>query len=235
MTSEEPAIHCFHLKRSFVDGSQEREVLKDINLNVARGEIVCIMGPSGSGKTTLLHIVSCLDKPTAGEVYIDGALANGLNDDEMSKIRKRKIGMIFQDFYLLPTLSATENLEVPMIFDGMKEEERKNKATELLKLVDLSDCEHYIPQELSSGDKQKIAIARALANDPPIILADEPTGNLEANTAKDIVELLKSLTERGKAVLMVTHDTNIASYADRVLLLRNGVLFEHNVNSKEGC
>jgi len=217
-------VLCSHVKRSFVDGPQIIEVLKDVNLSASKGEMISIVGPSGSGKTTLLNIIACLDRPTSGEVYIEEALTNQLSDNELSKIRRRKIGMIFQDFYLLPTLSAIENVEVPMIFDDVSEAERKKRAIELLDLVGMSDRVHYTPRELSGGEKQRVAIARALANDPPIVLADEPTGNLDTAAGRKIVALLKNIAERKKAVLMVTHDPEAALQAHRVLILKNGVV-----------
>lgn len=219
-------IICSHVKRSFMDGLREVEVLKDVNLNVSRGEFVSVVGPSGSGKTTLLHIIACLDKPTSGEVFIEGALINKMSDDELSEVRRHKIGMVFQDFYLLSALSALENVEVPMIFDNVPEEKRKKKATELLDLVELSDRAYHGIGALSSGEKQRVQIARALANDPSIILADEPTGYLDTKTGSKIVKLLKRIAEDlGRTVLMVTHDLEAASVSHRTLQLKNGIIY----------
>jgi len=218
-------IRCSHVRRSYLDGLRVIEVLKDVNFDVSRGEIVSIVGPSGSGKTTLLNIIACLDKPTSGEVFIEDIAVNRLDDDRLSEIRRHKIGMVFQDFYLLPALSTLENVEAPMIFNNMPEERRKERAAELLALVELSNYAHHTPWELSSGEKQRAQIARALANDPPIILADEPTGNLDTTVGGKIVELLKNLAEdRDKTVLMATHDPGAASQTHRVLLLRDGVV-----------
>ena len=216
---------CSHVKKTFIDGLRVVEVLKDVNLKVSKGEFVSILGPSGSGKTTLLHIIACLDKPTGGEVFIEGVPISKMDDDELSEIRKHKIGMVFQDFYLLPALSALENVEVPMIFGNVPEEERRKKAAELLDLVGLSDRAYYGPGALSSGEKQRVQIARALANDPSILLADEPTGYLDTKTGSKIVGLLKSIAEDlGRTVLMVTHDPEAASISHRILQLRNGVI-----------
>ena len=201
------------------------EVLRDVNLSASKGEFVSIVGPSGSGKTTLLHIIACLDRPTNGEVFIEGIPTSKLDDDRLSEIRRRKIGMIFQDFYLLPAYSALENLEVPMVFNNVSKEKREQRARELLELVGLSSRVHHKPGELSSGEKQRVQIARALTNNPSVILADEPTGNLDTKTGKDIVELLKSLSQdENRAILVVTHDMEIASHADRTLLLEKGAI-----------
>ncbi len=201
------------------------EVLRDVNLSASKGEFVSIVGPSGSGKTTLLHIIACLDRPTNGEVFIEGIPTSKLDDDRLSEIRRRKIGMIFQDFYLLPAHSALENLEVPMVFNNVSKEKREQRARELLELVGLSSRVHHKPGELSSGEKQRVQIARALTNNPSVILADEPTGNLDTKTGKDIVELLKSLSQdENRAILVVTHDMEIASHADRTLLLEKGAI-----------
>jgi putative ABC transport system ATP-binding protein len=225
MSETKPLIACSHLKKSFLDGAQRIEVLKDLNLNVDKGEMISIIGPSGSGKTTLLNILACLDRPTCGEVTIDGVILNGMTDEELSKIRRHKIGMVFQEFYLLPSLSALENVEVPMIFDDVSEAKRKVRAAKLLSLVELSDRTHNRPAELSGGEKQRVAIARALANDPAIILADEPTGNLDTAAGKKIVMLLKKIAEeKEKAVVMVTHDPDAASQNHRVLVMRDGLV-----------
>lgn len=225
MLQSENLVACSHVKRIFFDGPRRIEVLKDVNLHVAKGEMIAVVGPSGSGKTTLLNIMACLDKPTSGEVSIEGVIINQLSDDELSKIRRHKIGMMFQDFYLLPSLTTLENVEVPMIFDDVLETERKERAAKLLSLVELSDRAHYRPWELSGGEQQRVAIARALSNDPKIILADEPTGNLDTTTGRRIVTLLRKIVEkRDKAILMVTHDPDAALRAHKVWILRGGVL-----------
>jgi len=224
-TKDGYTVTCSHVKRTFLDGSRTVEVLKDVNLNASRREFISIQGPSGSGKTTLLHIVAGLDRPTSGDVFIEGVLLNETSDEELSKIRRQKIGMVFQEFYLLPALSVLENVEVPMIINSVSEEERKKRAVRLLELVGLSNCAYREARTLSSGEKQRVQIARALANDPSIILADEPTGYLDTRTGRKIVELLKSIAENlDRTVLMVTHDSEAASLTHRILLLRKGIL-----------
>lgn len=196
-------------------------------MSVSKGEFISIVGPSGSGKTTLLHIIACLDRPTNGEVFIEGIPTSKLDDDRLSEIRRRKIGMIFQDFYLLPALSALENLELPMVLNNVSKEKREQRAREILELVGLSSRVHHKPGELSSGEKQRVQIGRALTNNPSIVLADEPTGNLDTKTGGDIVKLLKSISrDEDRAILMVTHDMEIASHTHRTLLLEKGVI--HN-------
>jgi putative ABC transport system ATP-binding protein len=232
MSKNSVLVSCINVKRSFLDGAKRIDVLKDVNLNVEKGEIIAIIGPSGSGKTTLLNIMACLDRPTSGQVYVDHVIVNKLNDDQLSKIRRHKIGMVFQEFYLLPSMSALENVEVPMIFDDVPENKRKERAAELLALVGLMDRTHNRPGELSGGEKQRVAIARAIANDPTIILADEPTGNLDRITSFKIVTLLKKIAEEHeKAVIMVTHDPDAALQTHRVLILRDG--FVHQEIKKE--
>jgi putative ABC transport system ATP-binding protein len=204
---------------------REIEVLRDVNLSLSDGELVSIIGPSGSGKTTLLNIVSCLEKPTDGEVVIGGEMVNSLNDEELSMIRRLHIGMIFQEFYLLPELSALENVELPMILNGVPEGERKERAGMLLASIGLGNRTEYRPGELSKGEQQRVTIARALANDPSLILADEPTGNLDTETGERIVEILRTMADSEKAVLMVTHNLEQAfQVSHRVLNLERGVL-----------
>ncbi len=209
--------------RRFRDGSTIIEVLKGVDMKVQPGEMLAIVGASGSGKTTLLNILSVLDKPDQGSVKIRGREVTNLNDNDLTLIRRHEVGMIFQDFYLLPTLSAIENVEVPMIFADVPEKERKDKAYELLDIVDMISHAHHRPDELSGGQKQRVAIARSIANDPYILYADEPTGNLDTAKGQEILDLftkLKSTQER--AIVMVTHDPEAATRADRVLLLRDG-------------
>jgi putative ABC transport system ATP-binding protein len=200
--------------------------LKDINLKIKEGEFVSIMGPSGSGKSTLLNIIGCLDKPTKGEVYIGNIRTNDLDDDELTKIRRDKIGFVFQQFNLIPILTALENVELPLIFKyrgDMSEEERKRRALECLKMAELDErFANHKPNQLSGGQQQKVAIARALANNPPIILADEPTGALDSKTGEKIMKLLKKLNENGKTIIVVTHDINVAKFGDRIIYLKDG-------------
>jgi putative ABC transport system ATP-binding protein len=231
--STEPILAAENIKRSFRDGSNIIEVLKGVNLRVEPGELVAIVGASGSGKTTLLNILSVLDRPDEGSVRIQGREVVGLKDDDLTMIRRHEVGMIFQDFYLLPTLSAIENVEVPMIFADVPEKKRKERAYELLEIVDMTSHAHHRPDELSGGQKQRVAIARAIANEPAILFADEPTGNLDTAKGQEILSLFEKLKGtraiglkglQDKAIIMVTHDPEAAIKADRVLLLRDGVV-----------
>ncbi|MFX0114023.1 MAG: ABC transporter ATP-binding protein [Candidatus Hodarchaeota archaeon] len=223
--STEPILLAENIKRSFRDGSNVIDVLQGVNLRVEAGELVAIVGASGSGKTTLLNILSVLDRPDEGSVRIQGREVVGLKDDDLTMIRRYEVGMIFQDFYLLPTLSAIENVEVPMIFADVPEKKRKDRAYELLEIVDMTSHAHHRPDELSGGQKQRVAIARAIANEPAILFADEPTGNLDTAKGQEILNLFVKLKNmQGKAIVMVTHDPEAATRADRVLLLRDGIV-----------
>jgi ABC-type lipoprotein export system ATPase subunit len=206
-------------------GGRSIRAISDVNLKVKRGDFVSIMGPSGSGKTTLLNILGCLDRPTHGKVILDGVDVTAVPEKELYKIRRYKVGFIFQTFNLLPYLSAIENVELPMEGTGKSKGEMRERARELLKLVGLAEREDHKPLRLSAGEQQRVAIARALANKPSIVLADEPTGNLDAKTKYEIVKLLGKLNvEQGTTIVMVTHDSAIASHARRVLFLSDGKL-----------
>jgi len=196
--------------------------VKDVDLKIKKGEFVCIMGPSGSGKSTLLHLIGCLDKPTYGKVFIDGIDVSRMTEDELAEIRKNKIGFVFQFFNLYPSLNALENVELPMIIAEKDKEYRRKRAMELLKIVGMEKFKDHFPSELSGGQRQKIAIARALANDPPIILADEPTGNLDSKSGKEVMEIFKKLNEEGKTIVVVTHNKEVAKYAERIIYLKDG-------------
>ena len=206
-------------------GGRQIRALSDVNLKVEKGEFLSIMGPSGSGKTTLLNILGCLDRPTYGKVILDGIDVTKVSERELCKIRRHKVGFIFQNFNLLPYLSAIENVELPMEGTGKSKEEKRKRARELLKLVGLSEREKHRPLRLSSGEQQRVAIARALANNPAIVLADEPTGNLDSKTGYEIVRLLGKLNiEQGTTIIMVTHDSHKAAHASRMLFLSDGKL-----------
>lgn len=206
-------------------GGRSIRALSDINLKVKRGDFVSIMGPSGSGKTTLLNILGCLDRPTSGKVILDDVDVTSVPEKELYRIRRYKIGFVFQTFNLLPYLSALENVELPMEGTGKSKGEMRKRALELLRLVGLAERENHKPLRLSAGEQQRVAIARALANDPSIVLADEPTGNLDAKTKYEIVRLLGKLNaEQGTTIVMVTHDSAMASHARRVLILSDGKL-----------
>jgi putative ABC transport system ATP-binding protein len=206
-------------------GGRIIRALSDINLKVKKGDFVSIMGPSGSGKTTLLNVLGCLDRPTSGKVILDGGDVTAMPEKELYKIRRYKVGFVFQTFNLLPYLSALENVELPMEGTGKSKREMHERARELLKLVGLAEREDHKPLRLSAGEQQRVAIARALANNPSIVLADEPTGNLDAKTKYEIVKLLGKLNvEQGTTIVMVTHDIAMASHARRVLFLSDGKL-----------
>jgi len=223
----EAVLRTEKLFKTYEMGKRKIPALYDLNLQVNRGEFVAIMGPSGSGKTTLLNVLGCLDKPTSGKVVLDDVDAANLPERELYKIRRDKIGFVFQTFNLLPYLNAAENVELPMENTKKTKSERRKKARELLKLVGLEGREDHRPQRLSAGEQQRVAIARALANDPAIILADEPTGNLDTQNKYEIVRLLANLNiERGTTVIMVTHDSQVASHTERMFLLKDGKILK---------
>ncbi len=204
-------------------GVHEVVALRGVNLRVEEGEFVAIMGPSGSGKSTLLYLIGCLDKPTSGKVIIDGKDTSKLSDKDLTDLRREKIGFIFQQYYLIPTLTALENVELPMVFRGVRKDEMRRRAEELLDLVGLEEKKDRKPNELSGGEQQRVAIARALANEPSILLCDEPTGNLDTKSGKVVMDIIKSLNvEKGVTVVLVTHDPSLKVYADRVIRIRDG-------------
>ncbi len=203
-------------------GSQVLEALRSVSLTIARGEFISIMGPSGSGKSTLMNIVGCLDTPTAGEYLLDGVNVAGLTFDQLAAVRNRKIGFVFQNFNLLPYATAWENIELPMLFDGKNGRKRRERVTELLHAVGLYDWRDHRPSELSGGQQQRIALARALANDPPILLADEPTGNLDSRSGEEIMATLTELWRSGRTIVMVTHNDHIAAISERTIRLFDG-------------
>lgn len=223
----ELALKTEELDKIFKLGKREVRALSCVNLEIAKGDFVSIMGPSGSGKTTLLNVLGCLDKPTNGKVYLDGVDVTAVPEKALYKTRKHKVGFVFQTFNLMPWLNALENVELPMEGTKMKKEERKKRARELLQMVGLSKREEHRPHKLSAGEQQRVAIARALANNPAIILADEPTGNLDAKTKYEIVKLLGKLnSEEGTTIIMVTHDRQVGSRAGKMLFLSDGKLLK---------
>ena len=220
-------IRCVNVSKSYNPGtSAEVKAVKNVNLKIKSGERVAIMGPSGCGKSTLLHLIGCLDKPTKGKIFIDSRDTSKLSDEELAKIRREKIGFVFQFFYLFPTLTALENVMLPMMFMKGNVLEKKKKAKELLKLVGLEKRAHHYPLQLSGGERQRIAIARAMANDPEIILADEPTGNLDSKAGRDVMNFLTKLNEKGVTLVLVTHDKFIASHAKRIIKLKDGKIIK---------
>jgi len=212
------------LKKIYQMGEVSVNALAGVDLCVDKGEVISIMGPSGSGKTTLMNILGCLDHPTEGDYYLDGELVSHLKDDELAVVRNRKVGFIFQNFNLLPRQTAISNVELPMRYAGIKRE-RRDRALEALKLVGLEDRVMHRPAELSGGQQQRVAIARSLVNDPAIIMADEPTGNLDSKSGKEIMDLLLRLNkERGTTIIIITHDANISAQTQRVVRLKDGLV-----------
>ncbi|HCF37817.1 MAG TPA: macrolide ABC transporter ATP-binding protein [Thermosipho africanus] len=214
------------VKKIYKMGDVDVKALDGISFKIKKGEFVIIMGSSGSGKSTTLHIMGCLDKPTSGNVYIDGVDVSKLNDKLLAKIRGEKIGFVFQQFNLLPRLTALENVELPMMYKGVPLKKRRKRAKELLELVGLGDRINHKPTQLSGGQMQRVAIARALANEPSYILADEPTGNLDSKSGEDILEIFKRLNKDGMTVVIVTHDPELELLGNHVIFLRDGKIQE---------
>ena len=218
-------VETRNLKKSYTRGHQAVDALKGVSLNIDQGQFVSIMGPSGSGKSTLMHLMGGLDRPTSGQVILSGQGIESYSDDELSAFRRRRLGFIFQFFNLLPTLSALENVALPLLLDGKPMREIAPKATELLTLIGLQNRIDHRPDQLSGGEMQRVAIARALVTDPLLILADEPTGNLDTKTGTTVLELLAQMAkERGHTILMVTHDPKAASFGNRLVTLRDGLI-----------
>ena len=220
--SGEQIISLEDVRKTYEMGDTTVEALKDSKVEISEGEFVAVMGPSGSGKSTLMNMIGALDTPTSGEVSIGSEQISGLEGDELALLRSKKIGFIFQQFNLIPSMNATENVALPMLFTGKSKEERHGRAEKLLKRVGLGDRLTHMPSELSGGQRQRVSIARSLANDPDIILADEPTGNLDTETGENIMTLLTELNEEGKTIIMVTHDETDAEYADRIIKIVDG-------------
>ncbi len=216
-------IELKDVKRIYTMGKNKVHALNGVSLTIEKGDFATIMGASGSGKSTLLNMIGCLDKPTSGSIYINDTNIKTLDDDHLTAIRRNNIGFIFQQFNLIPTLTAVENVEIPMIFNRIEPQMRRKKAIQALRQANL-DLEYarHRPNELSGGQQQRVAIARALANDPPILLADEPTGNLDSNTGKNIMELLSKLNSKGTTVIVVTHDPGLTEYASKTIVLMDG-------------
>ncbi len=226
-----PVLQLENLSKTYTLGKRDVPALVNLNLTINAGEFVAIMGPSGSGKTTLLNVIGCIDKPTKGKVLLDGIDATELPENQLYKIRRDKMGFVFQTFNLLPYLNARENVELPMEGRGKSKSEQKKRASELLAMVGLSGREEHRPQRLSAGEQQRVAIARALANNPAIVLADEPTGNLDSQNKQEIIKLLANLNlTQGTTIIMVTHDGEAAHHTERMLLLKDGKI----VKEKEG-
>ncbi|MCC4767680.1 ATP-binding cassette domain-containing protein [Methanosarcina sp. DH1] len=217
-------IQVIDIKKSYILGDLEVPVLRDINLKVREGEFLAIMGPSGSGKSTLMNLIGFLDRPTEGTIIIKGLDINKLSDKEVARLRGLEIGFVFQTFNLIPRLTALENVELPTYANTRSGIDTHERAKELLKLVGLEDRMHHKPGELSGGQSQRVAIARALINDPAILLADEPTGNLDSKTGCEILNIFRKLNEDGRTIVMITHDPEIAGYANRIVLVKDGII-----------
>ncbi len=222
-------IEMKNVKKVYKTGDVEFSALKGIDLKLKKGEFTAIVGPSGSGKSTLMNILGCLDVPSDGDYYFEDRAVNGLTHNELADIRNKKIGFVFKAFNLLPYATAYENVEVPLLFAGVKAKNRKNRVTELLSRVGLADKFDNKPTEMSGGEMQRVAIARALANEPDLILADEPTGNLDSKSGEEIVKMLFELRDSGKTIIVITHDLSIAKQTERVIKLKDG-LIESNGN-----
>ncbi len=222
---ENNIIETRSLCKNYIMGELEIKVLKRININISRGEFISIMGPSGSGKSTLLYLLGGLDKPTSGKIIINGKQLSMMKDKQSSIMRRREIGFVFQFYNLIPNLNVEENILLPVLLDNKKLKEYKEKVDEILKIVGLSKRRLHTPRELSGGEQQRVAIARALINEPEIILADEPTGNLDSTTSDEIMALLKEINkEQGKTIVMVTHSESAASYAERTVHVKDGYI-----------
>lgn len=215
-------IRLTDITKSYPVAEEELLVLDDINLFVEKGDFVAIMGPSGSGKSTLMNIIGCLDQPTSGQYELNGELVSNYDDKQLAQVRNKSIGFVFQQFHLLPRLTALQNVELPLIYAGLSKKERIERAEEALEKVGLSDRLDHLPNELSGGQKQRVAIARAIVNKPEIILADEPTGALDSKTGKQIMNLFTLLNEEGVTIIVVTHEAEVASYANRTIFVRDG-------------
>jgi len=215
-------IRTYDLWKTYIMGDQEIHAVSGVDIEIRRGEYVAIMGPSGSGKSTLMNLIGCLDTPTRGQYYINGRLVSDMNDDELARIRNKEIGFVFQTFNLLPRATSLHNVELPLIYSGMSAETRLARAKKALEQVDLAQRMHHKPNELSGGQRQRVAIARALVNNPSILLADEPTGNLDTATGNEIMGLFARLHEQGNTIVLVTHEHDIALHAHRVIHLRDG-------------
>jgi putative ABC transport system ATP-binding protein len=226
-------IEFKNIARRYVMGSETIHALRDVSLAIERGEYVAIMGPSGSGKSTLMNLLGCLDTPSSGEFILNESRVSEMDDNELAEIRNKEIGFVFQSFNLLPRSDALHNVELPLIYSGIPSEERREKALQALQNVGLGDRIHHRPNEMSGGQRQRVAIARALVNNPSIVLADEPTGNLDSKTGEEIMALFETLSEKGNTVIVVTHEEDVARHARRIVRIRDGLIASDEVRRPE--
>lgn len=224
-------IHLESIRKSYYLGKNELQVLKGISLDIFKNEYVALMGPSGSGKSTLIDILGCLDSPSGGKYLLNNKDVSRMPDNDLAEVRNKEIGFVFQQFNLLPRLTAAENVALPLVYSGIGKKERNERAMEVLKRVKLDDRSHHKPNELSGGQAQRVAIARALINNPSIILADEPTGNLDSKTSYEIMDILSKIHIEGNTVILVTHEEDISLYAHRIIRLRDGVIESDKMNA----
>lgn len=221
---EKGIIEIRNIRKTYKVGTQEVRALNGVNITIHKNEYVAIMGPSGSGKSTMMNILGCLDSPTDGTYILNGTDVSVMDDNALAEVRNKEIGFVFQSFNLLPRYSALDNVALPLIYSGLKKSERNAKAMQVLEDVDLTDRIHHKPNELSGGQRQRVAVARALVNNPSIILADEPTGNLDSKTSEDIMRLFSSIHKKGNTIILVTHEEEIAKHAHRIIRLRDGLI-----------
>ncbi len=227
----QPILHLEDIRKSYFLGKQELQVLRGISMDIFKNEYVALMGPSGSGKSTLMNILGCLDSPTGGRYVLNGKDVSRMSDDDLASVRNKEIGFVFQQFNLLPRLTAAENVALPLIYSGVGKVERAERAAAVLKKVKLDDRMHHKPNELSGGQCQRVAIARALINNPSIILADEPTGNLDSKTSYEIMDIVGKIHADGNTVILVTHEEDISGYAHRIVRLIDGLIEWDKINS----
>ena len=217
-------IETRDLWKTYVMGAEEIHALRGVSIDIERGEYVAIMGPSGSGKSTLMNLIGCLDTPTKGSYLLNGKEVAAMNDDDLARIRNEEIGFVFQTFNLLPRATALHNVELPLVYAGVSSKDRQERARQALEKVELTSRASHRPNELSGGQRQRVAIARALVNNPSILLADEPTGNLDSQTSEEIMKVFEALASQGQTVIMVTHEPDIAQHARRIVVLRDGLI-----------
>ena len=220
------------LVKDYVLGAETVHAVRGVDMELRVGEFVAMMGPSGSGKSTFMNMIGCLDTPTAGQYWLNGQLVSELSDDELARVRNREIGFVFQTFNLLPRATALHNVELPLVYAGVRGKERRRRAQEKLELVGLADRMDHRPPEMSGGQRQRVAVARALVNEPALLLADEPTGNLDSVTGEEIMDGLAKLNEEGQTIMLVTHENNIAEYANRQVHLKDGIVEQDFLNTR---